>query len=48
MIDSDIILEIFPMSFKVNFNLANFYAQIIPPNSDDDMNSGKDNILSIE
>lgn len=34
MSDSDIILELFPMSFKDNFILANFYDQIIPKNSD--------------
>ena len=30
------------------FNLNNFYAQIIPANSDDDLDGGNDNILSIE
>ena len=36
------------MSFKDDFNLPDFYARMIPTNSDDDMNSGKNNILNIE
>ena len=48
MNESDIIIEIFPMNFRDKFNLANFYALIIPTNSDDDINSGGDNIITIE
>ena len=49
MIDSDITIELFPMNFdNKRFNLNNFYAQIIPANSDDDLDGGNDNILSIE
>ena len=48
MNDSDITIELFPMNFdNKRFNLSNFYAQIIPANSDDD-DGGNDNILSIE
>ena len=49
MNDSDITIELFPMNFdNKRFNLNNFYAQIIPANSDDDLDGGNDNILSIE
>ena len=49
MSDSDITIELFPMNFdNKRFNLNNFYAQIIPANSDDDLDGGNDNILSIE
>ena len=49
MNDSDITIELFPMNFdNKRFNLSNFYAQIIPANSDDDLDGGNDNILSIE
>ena len=49
MSDSDITIELFPMNFdKKRFNLSNFYAQIIPANTDDDPNGGNDNLLSIE
>ena len=48
MNDSDITIELFPMNFdNKRFNLSNFYAQIIPVNSDDD-DGGNDNLLSIE
>ncbi len=47
MNDSDITIELFPMNFdNKRFNLSNFYAQIIPYNSDED--GGNDNLLSIE
>ena len=49
MSDSDITIELFPMNFdNKRFNLSNFYAQIIPANSEDDLDGGNDNILSIE
>jgi ATP-dependent DNA helicase 2 subunit 1 len=49
MNDSDIILEIFPMSFRNKFNLANFYALIIPTNGGyEEVNSGNESILNIE
>ena len=49
MNESDITIELFPMNFdNKRFNLSNFYAQIIPANSDDDLDGGNDNILSIE
>ena len=49
MSDSEITIELFPMNFdNKRFNLNNFYAQIIPANSDDDLDGGNDNILSIE
>ena len=49
MSDSDITIELFPMNFdNKRFNLNNFYAQIIPANSEDDLDGGNDNILSIE
>ena len=49
MSDSDITIELFPMNFdNKRFNLNNFYSQIIPANSDDDLDGGNDNILSIE
>ena len=48
MNESDIIIEIFPMNFKDKFNLANFYALIVPTTSDDDINSGGENIITIE
>ena len=48
MNESDIIIEIFPMNFRDKFNLANFYALIVPTNSDDDINSGGENIITIE
>ena len=49
MNDSDITIELFPMNFdNKRFNLSNFYSQIIPANSDDDLDGGNDNILSIE
>ena len=49
MNDSDITIELFPMNFdNKRFNLNNFYAQIIPANSDDDLDGGNDNILGIE
>ena len=47
MNDSDITIELFPMNFdNKRFNLSNFYAQIIPYNSDED--GGNDNLLTIE
>ena len=47
MNDSDITIELFPMNFdNKRFNLSNFYAQIIPYNSEED--GGNDNLLSIE
>ena len=48
MNESDIIIEIFPMNFRDKFNLANFYAIIVPTNSVDDINSGGDIIITIE
>ncbi len=49
MNDSDITIELFPMNFdNKRFNLSNFYAQIIPVSSDDDIDGGNDNLLSIE
>ena len=49
MSDSDITIELFPMNFdNKRFNLSNFYAQIIPANSDDDLDGGNDNLLNIE
>ena len=49
MSESDITIELFPMNFdKKRFNLSNFYASIIPANSDDDPDGGNDNLLSIE
>ena len=49
MNDSDITIELFPMNFdNKRFNLSNFYSQIIPANSDDDLDGGNDNLLSIE
>ena len=49
MNDSDITIELFPMNFSdKRFNLSNFYAQIIPANSDDDLDGGNDNLLGIE
>ena len=48
MNENDIIIEIFPMNFKDKFNLANFYALIVPTTSDDDINSGGENIITIE
>ena len=49
MNDSDITIELFPMNFdNKRFNLSNFFAQIIPANSDDDLDGGNDNLLSIE
>ena len=49
MNDSDITIELFPMNFdNKRFNLSNFYSQIIPANSDDDIDGGTDNLLSIE
>ena len=49
MNDSDINIELFPMNFNNKpFNLNNFYSQIIPANSIDDIDGGNDNILSIE
>ena len=48
MSDSDIILEIFPMNFRDKFNLSNFYMLIIPTNGDDEGNSGRENIITIE
>ena len=49
MSDSDITIELFPMNFdNQRFNLSNFYSQIIPANSDDDLDGGNENILSIE
>ena len=48
MSESDIIIEIFPMNFRRKFNLGNFYALIVPRNSDDDINSSGDNIVTIE
>ena len=49
MNDSDITIELFPMNFdNKRFNLSNFYSQIIPANSDDDLDGGNDNILNIE
>jgi hypothetical protein len=47
MLDSDIIIELFPMNFKDRFNLGKFYNNIIPANIDDEGNN-KDNILNIE
>ena len=49
MYESDITIELFPMNFNnKRFNLSNFYSQIIPANSDDDLDGGNDNLLSIE
>ena len=49
MSDSDITIELFPMNFdNKRFNLNNFYSQIIPANSDDDLDGGNENILGIE
>ena len=49
MSDSDITIELFPMNFdNKRFNLSNFYSQIIPANSDDDIDGGNDNLLNIE
>ena len=49
MNDSDITIELFPMNFdNKRFNLNNFYSQIIPANSDEDLDGGNDNLLSIE
>lgn len=49
MSESDIIIEIFPMNFNgKKFNLSTFYAQIIPANSEEDIDGGNDNILTIE
>ena len=49
MSEGDITIELFPMNFdNKRFNLNNFYSQIIPANSEDDLDGGNDNILSIE
>ena len=49
MNDGDIMFEIFPMNFdNKRFNLNNFYAQIIPANSDDDLDGGNENIFGLE
>ena len=49
MSDSDITIELFPMNFNgKKFNLANFFSQIIPANSDDDLDGGNDNLINIE
>jgi len=49
MNEGDITIELFPMNFDgKRFNLNNFYSQIIPANSEDDLDGGNDNILSIE
>ena len=49
MSEGDITIELFPMNFDgKRFNLNNFYSQIIPANSEDDLDGGNDNILSIE
>ena len=48
MNDSDILLEIFPMSFRTRFNLTHFYALIIPTSSDEDISNPTDDILNIE
>ena len=49
MSDSDITIELFPMNFNnKKFNLNNFYSQIIPANSDDDLDGGNDNLYNIE
>ena len=47
MLDSDIIIELFPMNFSDRFNLQKFYKNIIPANIDDEENNN-DNILNIE
>ena len=41
-------IEIFPNSFWTKFNLGNFYALIVSRNSDKDINSSGDNIVTIE
>ena len=49
MSDSDITIELFPMNFNgKKFNLSNFFSQIIPANSDDDLDGGNDNLINIE
>ena len=49
MSDGDIIIDLFPMNFDgKRFNLNNFYAQIIPANSEDDLDGGNENILGVE
>lgn len=48
LIDDDIIIEIFPMNFRDKFNLAIFYASIVPTFSDDDINTCGENKRSIE
>ena len=49
MSEGDIVIELFPMNFdNKRFNLNNFFSQIIPANSEDDLDGGNDNILSIE
>ena len=49
MNDSDITIELFPMNLDCqSFNINNFYAQIIPANSDDDLDGGNDNLINID
>jgi ATP-dependent DNA helicase II len=48
MNDEDIIIEIYPMNFTQKFKLKNFYSNIIASNPNDDINSGRDNIINIE
>ena len=48
MNESDIILEIFPMTFRTRFNLTHFYALIIPTSADEDISNPTDDILNIE
>ena len=49
MSEGDITIELFPMNFdNKRFNLNNFYAQIIPANSEDDLDGGNENILGVE
>ena len=49
MSDADITIELFPMNFNnKKFDLNNFYSQIIPANSDDDLDGGNDNLYNIE
>ena len=49
MSEGDITIELFPMNFDgKRFNLNNFYSQIIPANSDDDLDGGNDNLYNIE
>ena len=46
MLESEIVIELFPMNFKDKFDMRKFYINIIPSNEDDETNP--DTLLTME